>query len=124
MARRALRSFSEGGLKATESSDIHFKMPRAGARGAVLFCSTAPQVFWPRFSVGLHDLTPVAARDAWQPTQDVSHAAILDDVSVCGDHFALAGKRVDFLGLKGGINDRVPKFINLGSHCFSVPQAA
>jgi hypothetical protein len=36
MARRALRSFSEGGLRATESSAFLLEMPRAGARGASL----------------------------------------------------------------------------------------
>ncbi|MCZ6561671.1 MAG: hypothetical protein O6948_01920 [Deltaproteobacteria bacterium] len=36
MARRALRSLSEGGLKATESSAIRIRKPRAGARGASL----------------------------------------------------------------------------------------
>ncbi len=34
MARRALRSFSEGGLKATESSAIRIRKPRSGTRGA------------------------------------------------------------------------------------------
>jgi len=41
MARRALRSFSEGGLRATESSAFLLEMPRAGARGASL-CPTDP----------------------------------------------------------------------------------
>ena len=46
MARRALRSLGEGGLKATESSAIHIRMPRAGARGA----SRAPgMVRYPTF---------------------------------------------------------------------------
>ena len=36
MAGRALRSFSEGGLRATESAAFVLEMPRAGARGASL----------------------------------------------------------------------------------------
>ncbi len=36
MARRALRSLSEGGLKATESSAIRIRKPRTGTRGALL----------------------------------------------------------------------------------------
>jgi len=36
MARRALRSLSEGGLKAKESSTIRIRKPCAGARGASL----------------------------------------------------------------------------------------
>ncbi|MCZ6450889.1 MAG: hypothetical protein O6918_08485 [Deltaproteobacteria bacterium] len=36
MARRALRSLSEGGLKAAESSAIRIRKPRVGARGALL----------------------------------------------------------------------------------------
>ena len=36
MARRALRSLSEGGLKATESSAIRIRKPRTGALGASL----------------------------------------------------------------------------------------
>ncbi|MCZ6621664.1 MAG: hypothetical protein O7C72_07165 [Deltaproteobacteria bacterium] len=45
MAGGALRSFSEGGLKATESSTIRIKKPRTVARGASLHRGEKRQFF-------------------------------------------------------------------------------